>query len=61
MNEIATIISSLGFPIVACGALARYINRLTQAHREEVKALADCIDRNTRAIDKLTREVHKNE
>lgn len=59
MNEIATIISTLGFPIVACGALAWYINRLTQTHKEEVKALSDCIDRNTRAIEKLTREVHK--
>ena len=61
MNEIATIISSLGFPVVACSALAWYIYKLTNNHKEEVKALADCIDRNTRAIEKLTREVHKNE
>lgn len=61
MNEIATIISSLGFPIVACGALAWYINKLTKTHSDEVKALADCIERNTRAIEKLTREVHINE
>lgn len=60
MNEVATIISSLGFPIVACGALGWYVYRLTQIHREEVKRLADVIANNTRAIEKLIREVKKD-
>ena len=60
MNEVATIISSLGFPIVACGALGWYVYRLTQIHRDEVKRLADVIANNTRAIEKLTREVEKD-
>lgn len=60
MNEVATIISSLGFPIVACGALGWYVYRLTQIHRDEVKRLADVIANNTRAIEKLTREVKKD-
>lgn len=60
MNEVATIISSLGFPIVACGALGWYVYRLTQIHRDEVKRLADVIANNTRAIEKLIREVKKD-
>lgn len=60
MNEVATIISSLGFPIVACGALGWYVYRLTQIHREEVARLADVIANNTKAIEKLIREVKKD-
>lgn len=59
MNEIASIVSTVGFPIVACGGLAWYIYRLTNLHREEITKLSDVIERNTRAIDKLTREVKK--
>lgn len=60
MNEVATIISSLGFPIVACGALGWYVYRLTQINRDEVNRLADVIANNTRAIEKLIREVKKD-
>ena len=60
MNEIATIISTLGFPIVACGALGWYVYRLTQIHRDEVNRLADVIANNTKAIEKLIREVKKD-
>lgn len=60
MNEVATIISSLGFPIVACGALGWYVYRLTQIHRDEVSRLADVIANNTKAIEKLIREVKKD-
>ena len=60
MNEVATIISSLGFPIVACGALGWYVYRLTQIHRDEVSRLSDVIANNTKAIEKLIREVKKD-
>lgn len=60
MNEVATIISSLGFPIVACGALGWYIYHLTQIHRDEVSRLADVIANNTKAIERLIREVKKD-
>lgn len=60
MNEVATIISSLGFPIVACGALGWYVYQLTQIHRDEVNRLADVIANNTKAIEKLIREVKKD-
>lgn len=59
MTEIITAVSTLGFPIVACGALAWYVYKLTQTHRAEVEKLADVIANNTRAIERLTREVKK--
>ena len=59
MNDIITAISTVGFPVVACGALAWYVYKLTQTHRAEVEKLADVIANNTRAIEKLTREVKK--
>ena len=60
MNEIAAIISTLGFPIVACSALGWYVYRLTQIHRDEVSRLSDVIANNTKAIEKLIREVKKD-
>lgn len=59
MTEIITAVSTLGFPIVACGALAWYVYKLTQTHRAEVEKLADVIANNTRAIERLTREVKR--
>ena len=59
MTEIAAIVSSVGFPVVACGALGWYVYRLTQIHRDEVKRLSDVIANNTRAIERLIREVKR--
>ena len=35
MNEIANLVSSLGFPIVCVGACAYFINYIIKAEREE--------------------------
>lgn len=59
MNEILTAVSTVGFPVVACGALGWYVYKLTQTHRAEVEKLADVIANNTRAIERLTREVKR--
>ena len=60
MTEIASIISAVGFPIVACCGLGWYVWQLDKAHKAEVKQLAEVITNNTKAIEKLIREVHNN-
>lgn len=58
------LITSVGFPIVACGAMACYVKDLTSKHREEVKELnaehraemkemTIAVENNTQAINQL--------
>lgn len=64
MNDIVTIISSVGFPIVACLGCAWYVKYQTDSYREEVKAMrdehkeeickvTDALNNNTLALQRL--------
>lgn len=64
-NGIVTLITTVGFPIVMCGAMGWYVKHISDQHREdmtservqhseEVKATTDAINNNTLAIQKLT-------
>ena len=52
-NTVISLISSVGFPIVACVAL--YYSNMKQAerHREEMDKLRTSLDENTKAINSL--------
>lgn len=60
MNEIIAAISSVGFPIVCCIILFYYINKQTEAHKEEIAQLTDVINQNTIALTKLTDKLDGN-
>lgn len=64
MQEILTAIGTVGFPIVACCAIAWFFNKvnenyrndikeLSQSHKEEAKAMTEAINQNTLVIQKL--------
>lgn len=53
-NTIIQLVSSLGFPIVMCGALFWYMVKQRQAHQEETDHLKDMINDNTLVLTKLT-------
>ncbi|UWG72530.1 MAG: protein of unknown function DUF4083 [Bacteriophage sp.] len=53
-NTIIQIISSLGFPIVMCGALFWYMVKQRQVHQEETYHLKDTIEENTKVLAELT-------
>lgn len=53
-NTIIQLISSLGFPIVMCGALFWYMVKQRQSHQEETEHLKDMINDNTQVLTKLT-------
>ncbi len=53
-NNIIQIISSLGFPIVMCGALFWYMVKQRDVHKEETDHLKDTINENTRVLTELT-------
>ena len=64
MNEIAQLVTTLGFPIVCCGALAWFVKYQTdnnnknmdQMRREQldqVKSMTEAVNNNTRALQQL--------
>lgn len=52
-NVIITLVSSVGFPIVACIGCGWYINKKDTQHKEEVDKFADALNNNTLVIQKL--------
>lgn len=52
-NIIVQLISSVGFPIVACCALFWQMNQQDTRHKEEIDSLRETIEKNTNAIEKL--------
>lgn len=50
-------ISTIGFPIVACGALAWYVWYQSKQHKAEIDNLANIVANNTKAVEELTQLV----
>lgn len=70
MNEWLQAITTVGFPIVMCGAMAYYVKNMTDKHREEVAKLNEqhteemldivkALDNNTLALTKLCERLDK--
>lgn len=64
MNDIAQLITSLGFPIVACLGLAWYVKYQTdnnnkevkemrQEHQDEINKVTEALNNNTIALQRL--------
>lgn len=47
MDNVTQLISSLGFPIVMCIIMFKYMTEESKNHKEEVNALKDSIKENT--------------
>ena len=58
IQAVATLISTLGFPIVGCGALFWKINKQDALHKEEIAKLSDAINNNTSAMMQLVDKLH---
>lgn len=53
MNELSTLISTLGFPIGMCLIMCYYINKINDAHKEESDNFAEALNNNTVVLQKL--------
>lgn len=65
INELSTLISTLGFPIAMCLIMCYYINKINDAHKEETDKFADALNNNTvvlqKLCDRLDSEVNVND
>lgn len=53
INELSTLISTLGFPIGMCLIMCYYINKINEAHKEETDKFAEALNNNTLVLQKL--------
>ena len=53
VNQITTFVSTVGFPIVACGALFYMVREMSNAHKEEIDNLRKTIEENTQVLTRL--------
>lgn len=59
VNDIITIIQSVGFPVVMCGALFWYMICQTKEHTAESKDILEAISALNVAITRLTDKLDK--
>lgn len=53
VDNISTLISTLGFPIGMCLIMCYYINKINDAHKEESDKFAEALNNNTIVLQKL--------
>lgn len=59
-EQIVSLVSTVGFPIVAYGAMFYYMVKQNKEHKEEMDKMSDALCSNTIALQKLTDIVDKN-
>lgn len=52
-QNLITAISTVGFPIVMCGALFWYMIQQREAHKEEINKMTEALNNNTLVLQKL--------
>lgn len=53
MSQVTSLITSVGFPIVACIYMAYIVKDMNDKHKAEMDSMRDALNANTNAIDKL--------
>lgn len=53
VNTVTTAISTLGFPIVMCGAMFWYMLKEKDSHKEEMNSVTEALNNNTLILQKL--------
>lgn len=59
VNALIQLVGSLGFPIVACGALFWRMVKSDEQHKEEMNKISEALNNNTSALVKLTERLDK--
>ena len=72
ITQLTQMIMNVGFPIVACGAMAWYVKdtndkhreevqRLNNQHKEEMEQVTEALNNNTLALQKLCDKIGGDE
>ena len=53
MEQLTGLIGALGFPIVACVFMGKYLIKITNDHKEEVNKMVEALNKNTLVLQQL--------
>ena len=53
-KDYVDLVSTVGFPIVMCGALLYYIMQVNKRNDDAIKGLSDTINQNSKVLTELT-------
>lgn len=59
VSSLIQLVGSLGFPIVACGAMFWRTVKSDEQHKEEMNKMSEALNNNTSALVKLTERLDK--
>ena len=59
VQDISTLISTLGFPIVACAALFWFNLKTTENYNKNMEDMRETIEANTKATEALIQSLNK--
>lgn len=60
MNEVITLITTVGFPAAMCVLLMWYVYKMQEQHSKEIKDLKNALDKNTIAVTRLVERLSGN-
>lgn len=52
-SQIVTLIQTVGFPIVMCGALFWYMIKQREQHKQETDKMTEALNNNTRILTEI--------
>lgn len=61
MNDIAQLVSTVGFPIVMCLVLLYEMQEMSKSHKEETTSLKDALNNNTIVLEKILTKLDLDE
>ena len=53
-QRLASLIPNVGFPILACVAIFRQMNKQTEQHKQEMEKMTEALANNTAAVVELS-------
>ena len=57
VQSIASLISSIGFPVVMCLLIFQRMDKQDTYHQEQIRAMTESLNKNTEAINMLKEKI----
>lgn len=57
VQQIASLISSIGFPVVMCLLIFQRMDKQDTYHQEQIRAMTESLNKNTEAINMLKEKI----
>lgn len=60
LTAISTLVGTIGFPIVCCLMMFKHMEKESENHKAEIKAMTTALERNTEIMTKMNETLSHN-